>query len=110
MHLVSNMNLNRHKFDDKDYQYKSLRDILQNCLGRNDIKAADLGPTFYSNTHETRSELDHIYFSSTLINEIKYSVYNSSATDHSPTIVALDLARNKVPIRAQYKIVRNMKK
>ena len=64
--ILSDMNLNKLKFENKDYQYKSLRDILLNCLGRNDIKAADLVPTFYSNTHETSSELDHIYLSSTL--------------------------------------------
>ena len=102
MLIVSDMNLNRLKFNDKDYQYKSLRDILLNCLGRNDIKAADLGPTFYSNTHETSSELDHIYFSSTLMNEIKYRVHNSSATDHNTIIATLKVVKKKSKTESKY--------
>ena len=107
--IMSDMNSNRLKFDDTDYQYKVLRDIMINCLGKNGVKAADVCPTSYTRTHAISNELDHIYFSTTLINAVKYSFHNSSATDHSPILVSLDLVKKNAPKYAQYEIVRNMK-
>lgn len=40
--ILSNMNLDKKRFNERDYQYKSLRDQLLNCLANNDLIAADL--------------------------------------------------------------------
>ena len=106
---MGDMNLNKIKFTDKNYKYKALRDILLNCLGRNDVKAADLGPTYHSRTYETSSELDHIYYSSTLMKAIRYKVHNSCATDHSPTLAEIELVKKEDPKYDQYIVVRNMR-
>ena len=63
------MNSDRLEVNNRYYQYKALRDILLNLLGRNDVKAADLGPTYHSRPHDTSSELDHRYCVSTLMNQ-----------------------------------------
>ena len=73
--IVADMNLNKLRFNDKDYPYKGLRDQLLNCLARNDLVAAVLGPTYHSLTHSMSSELDHITYSASMEENISCSIH-----------------------------------
>ena len=93
--ILGDINLDKSKFDTEDYRYKKLRDILLNCLSRNDLKMANLGPTYLSKIHGTQSELDHIYYSATLNRIIKPFLGDCSASDHLQIIV--DVQSKKRP-------------
>ena len=53
--IIGDMNLDKSKFDTEDYRYKKFRDILLNCLSRNDLKKANLGQTYLSKIHGSQS-------------------------------------------------------
>ena len=91
--IVADMNLNKLRFNDKDYPYKGLRDQLLNCLARNDLFAADLGPTYHSLTHNVSSELDHIMYSARMEGNISCSIHPSRATDHSPIVAEIGILK-----------------
>ena len=110
MVILSDMNLCKAKFNEKNYPYKILRDKLLNCIARNDLKMADLPPTFQSKSNGATSEIDHIYFSSSLEKKTKYRLGDSSASDHMQVLVEINVNKNDIGKKAhQFKHVRSYK-
>ena len=107
--IVADMSLNRLRFCDKDYPYKGLRDQLLNCLARNNLNAADLGPTYHSLTHEMSSEIDHIMFTANMERNIRCSVHPSTATDHHPVIAEINVLKKKDFETSKFRTIRSMK-
>ena len=61
----------------------------------NNLKMAELPETYFSRKHNYKSSLDHIYYSSTLENEISYNAIDHAASDHIPIMFELKEKHSK---------------
>lgn len=110
MIIVPDMNLNKRKFKDKNYHYKELRDILLECVARNDLTMADLPNTYISKINWSCSEIDHVYLTSSLKRKISCSLDDCGASDHSPVLIEVKTNTNKPKsTKHEYKFIRSYK-
>ena len=75
--------------NDKTYRHKRICDAINEMNDNNDLKMAELPETYFSRKHNYKSSLHHIYYSSTLENEISYKATDHAASDHIPIMFEL---------------------
>ena len=91
---LGDANLNKLKFHEHNYPYKSLRDKLLNTLAQNDMNMVDLPPTYISKSNGCQSELDHIYYSAILVNDVNAYIDECAASDHCPIVLELNIKKS----------------
>ena len=108
--IIGDMNLNKMIYNNPDYPYKKLRDMLLDAVERNDLKVSNLGPTYLSKSNGCQSEIDHVYYNANMHNEIKIYSDDCAASDHIPSIVEINLMKAKVfKNKPKYKVIRSYK-
>ena len=96
------------RWKDENWDLKSEADKWRNAVSKNGLLYEDLGITYAHPNGETKSALDHIYFSSnsTASNCRKT---DQSFSDHFPILVDLDMKKPVQPKKHKFILRRNYK-
>lgn len=86
---IGDFNVDAKRMKDKTYRHKGICGAITEMNDTSDLKMAELPETYFSRKHNYKSSLDHIYYSSTLENEISYKATDHAASDHIPIMFEL---------------------
>ena len=108
--IIGDINLDKSRYHEANYRYKSIRDKILTAIYRNDLQMADLGPTYLSKSNGCQSEIDHIYFSSTLQKSVITYTGDCCASDHLQIIIDVNIEKNIIKKETKkYKVIRSYK-
>ena len=92
--MAGDFNLDMKRWNDEAYgEVKKVADLWRNAVSKNGLLYEDLGITYCHMNGQTKSALDHIYFSSKIANNCRK--LSNSFSDHFPVMVDLEVTKNR---------------
>ena len=97
---MGDANMCQTKWNESNYVYKNVYNVLKSTLERNDLRINNIGTT-YKADHEQRnntiaeSSLDHVYNSNALNNKLKIVKLKNSFSDHVPVLTQMEKNNNE---------------
>ena len=95
------------RWDNEDYgELKKIADVWRNAVSNNGLLYEDLGITYAHLNGQTKSALDHIYFSSKIAENCRK--LSKGFSDHFPVMVDLNVSKSSPPKTDKFILKRSL--